>query len=319
LQEPIDLVAVAEEKRKAGGLSLSTVVSLVFHAALIAWFINSYKPVPTASTDTPPIQRYIEFLKQNPQEFVEAPGPETARRASLNAPLSDRNRQASMPEPTGLRPTTRPGDGSGLHVPSSNPAPRGPQPSGGSPAAPVQLTEPSPATNPSTRTPLDETFIYREPVKASAAAGAVDWRSAIREAGRTAAGSGGDGLDLGRTGGEEGYAAEQGPLSFETSWYDWGDYAQSMVSKIRVNWYSNMPQIIRTGMKGVVTIRFTIHRDGRISDITILKSSAVPPYDQAARKAIDLSSPLKPLPKDFPNATERVTCVFYYNTEIPAG
>lgn len=318
MQEPIDLVAIAEEKRKAGGLSLSSLFSIAFHAALIVWFISSYKPAPTVAKSEPPMQRYIEFLTQNPQQFIEAPGPEVIRRAPLNAPLSDRNRQASMPAPTGIRPTTRPGDGSGLHVPASNPAPRGAQPSVGSPAAPQQHTEVSPATTPSTRAPLDETFIYREPVKASAT-GVVDWRSAIRDAGRAAVGSGGDDLDLGRTGGEAGFAAEQGPLSFETQWYDWGDYAQSMVSKIRVNWYSNMPQIIRTGMKGVVTIRFTIHRDGQISDITILKSSAVPPYDLAARKAIDLSSPLKPLPKDFPNASERVTCIFYYNTAVPAG
>ena len=317
MQEPIDLVAVAEEERKAGGLSLSTLVSLLFHAALIVWFIRSYKAVPSAPQNAP-IQRYVEFLKQNPRGFVEAPGPEVGR-APLNAPLSDRNRKSSMPEATGLRPTRRPGDGSGLYVPPSNPAPRGPRPSGGSPVQPAQLTEPSPSTNPARRTPYDDTFIYREPVKASAAAGNVDWRTAIREAGRAAAGSGGDDMDLGRTGGEEGYAAEQGPLSFETQWYDWGDYAQSMVSKIRVNWYSNMPQIIRTGMKGVVTIRFTIHRDGNISDIIILKTSDVPPYDLAARKAIALSSPLKPLPKDFPNPTERVTCIFYYNTEVPAG
>jgi TonB family protein len=144
----------------------------------------------------------------------------------------------------------------------------------------------------------------------------VDWRNAIRDAGRAISGGGGDGIDLTRSGGEQGFA-EQGPLSFETQWYDWGDYAQSMVSKIRVNWYANMPQIIRTGMAGVVTIRFTIHRDGRISDITILQSSGVPPYDAAARKAIELSSPLKALPADFPNNSERVICMFYYNTPIP--
>ena len=75
--------------------------------------------------------------------------------------------------------------------------------------------------------------------------------------------------------------------------------------------------LIRTGMKGVVTIRFTIQRDGRITDLTILDSSTVPPYDFAARKAIELSSPLNPLPKDFPNDHERVTAMFYYNLEPP--
>ena len=127
---------------------------------------------------------------------------------------------------------------------------------------------------------------------------------------------GGDGLDLGQLSGEKGFA-EQGPISFETSWYDWGEYAQSMVSRIRVNWYANMPQIIRTGLKGKVTIRFTIQRDGRITDIEILESSSVPPYDYAAKKAIELSSPLNPLPKDFPKPSERVTCIFFYNMEVP--
>jgi len=130
-------------------------------------------------------------------------------------------------------------------------------------------------------------------------------------------GGGGDGVDLGEAGGGDKGYAEQGPLSFETQWYDWGDYAQSMVSRIRVNWYANMPQLIRTGIQGVATIRFTIQRDGRITDIQVLKSSGHPPYDFAARKALELSSPLNPLPADFPNSYERVTAMFYYNMKIP--
>jgi TonB family protein len=316
LQERIDLVVIAEEKRKPGGLSLSVLVSLIAHAALVIWFLTSYKPV--AAPQEVPIARYVELMRQNPQEFTEAPGPEVAS-APLSAPLSDRNRKASMPEPTGTTPTTRPGDGSNASYtpPLGDPAPRGPRASAGSPPAPMQQNTPAASATQNTPALTDSSFIYREPARAAAAAGAVDWRNAIREAGRAmSGGAGGDGIDLARAGGEQGFA-EQGPLSFETQWYDWGDYAQSMVSKIRVNWYANMPQIIRTGMQGVVTIRFTIHRDGRISDIAILKSSGVPPYDAAARRAIELSSPLKALPADFPNATERVTCMFYYNMEIP--
>ncbi|HEV7240072.1 MAG TPA: TonB family protein [Thermoanaerobaculia bacterium] len=317
MQERIDLVVVAEERRKAGGLSVSVVVSLVLHALLLIWFIRSYRAIPPSPQDVP-IARYIELMKQNPREFVEAPGP-AVERAPMNAPLSDRNRKASMPEPTGSQPTTRPGQGGRIYTPPSQAAGRGgpqQQAVAASPGAQPQNDPFAAATTGQARTaPSDASLVYREPTKASAS-GIVDWRSAIRQAGRDAVAGGGDGIDLASIGGDQGFA-EQGPLSFETQWYDWGEYAQSMVSRIRVNWYANMPQIIRTGMKGVVTIRFTIHRDGRISDITILKSSGVPPYDQAARKAIELSSPLKPLPKDFPNPTERVTCMFYYNMEIP--
>lgn len=319
MQEQIDLVVVAEEKRKAGGLSLSVVVSLVAHSALLVWFITSYKPVPEPREV--PMARYIELMQQQPQEFTEAPGPEVAT-APLNAPFSDRNRKASMPEPTGPNPTTRPGDGSDTRYrpPMGNPSPRQALASQGAPPMPAQQPQQSAPSTPQTTD--TSALIFREPVQANAAAGPanIDLRKVLRNIGRNAPGTpgaaGDNGFGPGNVGGETG-TAEQGPLSFETQWYDWGDYAASMVSKIRVNWYANMPQIIRTGMKGVVTIRFTIHRDGRISDITILNSSTVPPYDAAARKAIELSSPLKPLPADFPNATERVTCMFYYNMEIP--
>ena len=57
--------------------------------------------------------------------------------------------------------------------------------------------------------------------------------------------------------------------------------------------------------------------DGSITNLTILNSSGIPPYDFAAKKAIELSSPLNPLPKDFPNPSERVTCMFFYNQEPP--
>jgi len=86
-----------------------------------------------------------------------------------------------------------------------------------------------------------------------------------------------------------------------------------MVRRIRRNWYANMPPLIRMGMKGVVTIQFTIQRSGTLTDITVVKSSEVPPYDYAAKKALELSSPLQPLPADFPNRSERVTAQFYYN------
>ena len=261
--------------------------------------------------------RYVELIQQNPKEFVEAPGPKTDT-APLSAPLSDANRRASGPDPVlDAAPTNRPGDGGGLYTP--------PMPRPGRPEPQSSARPPAPAPQPSAPqrapSPSDD-LVYREspPQQQAAVTGQPDWRRDLRDVRKVASlvgANGQNGFDIGgATGGEKG-SYEQGPLSFETQWYDWGEYAASMVSRIRVNWYANMPQLIRTGMQGVVTIRFMIHRDGRISDIEILNTSGVPPYDQAARKAIELSSPLKPLPKDFPNASERVTCMFYYNKQVP--
>jgi TonB family protein len=329
VEEPLNLTI--PEQKKAGGLSVSVIVSFVLHGGLLWWFVHAYHPISQSSQNVP-ISRYVELIKQNPsQEFVEAPG-RKLERAPMNAPLSDGNRRASIPEPTGTTPTRRPGDGGGLFNPPRGEAtPRMAQqppmqaaprqrPSQAQNAAANAYPEATSLANPNAN---NDAFSYRESrtqpaqQQASAMAAAIDWKSAIREAGKPANIGSPDGIDNATLGGEKGLA-EQGPLSFETQWYDWGDYAQSMVSRIRVNWYANMPPLFRTGIPGVVTIRFTIQRDGQITDVTILQTSGHPPYDQAAKKAIEQSSPLKPLPADFPNPTERVTVMFYYNKEIPS-
>src|SRR6266511_3790595 len=83
----------------------------------------------------------------------------------------------------------------------------------------------------------------------------------------------------------------------------------------RINWSNAIREVgkiasIGTGQHGV-------DLGGQIPDLTILSSATVAPDDFAAKKAIELSSPLNPLPADFPNATERVTCMFFYNQAPP--
>ena len=298
--------------RKEGGFSVATTVSIAIHVVLLIVFVRAHRPADQIPEQATPIARYVELLRANP-EFVEAPGP-AVESAPLTAPYSDANRRASIPKPTGEEATRRPGDGDGLYRPPSGSAaavPRAAEPASRAADSAESSTsaEGGPAEGSSRIPPLR--------TESSVLPGEVNWRSAIKEVGKLASISGGEGIDLSGVGGGEKGFAEAGPLSFETQWYQWGDYAQSMVSRIRVNWYNNMPQLIRTGMAGVVTIRFTIQRDGRITDITVLQSSTIPPYDFAARKAIELSSPLNPLPKDFPNPSERVTAMFYYNMKPP--
>jgi TonB family protein len=311
VEERIDLVF--EPKERAGGVTLAIVGSFILHAFLITWAIRNYHPV-TASDERKPIVHYVELLRNNPQQrqFTEAPGAKQ-KAAPRGGLFSDANRKASTPDPQGDRPTQRPGDGSRIYTP---PTPAGSRPRDA--ATQQQVSPSSPSEDQASATERQQSasgLVYHPPVQANA--GKVDWRSAIREVGKVASlGGGQQAMDLGNAGGDRGFA-ESGPLSFETQWFDWGDYAQSMVSRIRVNWYGNMPDLIRTGMKGVVTIRFTIQRSGRITDITILNGSGIPPYDFAAKKALELSSPLNPLPKDFPNDSERVTAMFYYNLEPP--
>ena len=309
MKDADQLELVIDDAPRRDGVSAGVVISMVVHAIILIYLIKSYRP-PTKDGPAPPIARYVELIRQNPQ-FTEAPGPKV-NSAPLTAPFSDANREASTPHPTGDKPTPRPGDG-GTYMPRYAGGAAAPQ-AAARPAAEAAAATPQTAQSQAAEDENGRTFIYR-PQRATASS--INWQGAIREVGKVASlGAGQQGMDLGNTGGEKGFAKD-GPLSFETQWYDWGEYAASMVSRIRVNWYNNMPQIIQTGLRGVVFIRFTIHRDGQITDVTILSSSGVPPYDFAAKKAIELSSPLNPLPKDFPNDSERVTFGFFYNEEPP--
>jgi TonB family protein len=283
------------EDRRGNGIGVA--VSLLAHFGLLtlAW-IRYAEPI---AVPEPPV-RYVQLVTA-PRTFVEAPGQKTDQ-ASPDALFSDANRQARAPNPSGVNPATRPGLQEGLYVPGA----------AGPPAAEAAMTASPPQAQAQPDGSSDDSFQYRvgsesTPLPPAGAAG-IDWRSAIKEVGKVASLGG----ELGNFAGEQGFA-ESGPISFETQWYDWGEYAQGMVARIRRHWYDNMPAVVRLGLKGAVTIRFTIERSGAITEIEMLTSSGIPPFDHAARKAIQLASPLAPLPADFPNSRERVTAQFFYN------
>jgi len=315
VEERIDLAVLQEGQEPRRGASIAVIVSLLLHVLLIIWLVINYHPV-SAQDAAPPIARYVELIRQNPQaqddrQFVDAPGRKLERPPDVTRQFSDANREASMPHPTGEQPTPSPGNGR-MYTPQT-PNGNGRQPGA---AAPQQSQQQGGSVG--DVAPQAQLAQATQPNGSAQRNSSIDWRNAIKEVGKVASlGTGQTGLDLGNAGGGEKGFAKDGPISFETTWYDWGDYAQSMVARIRVNWYNIMPDLLRTGMHGVVTIRFTIHRNGQISDVTILESSGIPPYDFAAKKAIENSSPLNPLPKDFPMETERVTAMFYYNLEPP--
>ena len=282
------------EPRRGNGIGVAVSLAAHFGILTLLWFRYS-APIEVQQ----PRLRYVQLMNQA-RTFTEAPGPRVET-APPNAAFSDANRRATTPRPMGTEPTSRPGPADLPFVPG-NPGP----PTQASVMPTPQIPQSSGATVSSSGS--GETFQYRVHSSESP----VDWRNAIKEVGRVASLGG----DLGVAGGEEGFA-ESGPVSFETQWYEWGEYSLGMVARIRHHWYANMPDVVRLGLKGVVTIRFTIQRNGTVTNIEMLSSSGTPPYDFAARKAIELASPLAPLPADFPNQTERVTAQFYYNQRPP--
>jgi TonB family protein len=132
---------------------------------------------------------------------------------------------------------------------------------------------------------------------------AQDARRAAQQDGQ--GGEGGGGTE------HDGGFVDSGPLSFDTVGYDWGAYAAEMIRKIKRNW--DVPALARYGVKGRLTIRFYILKDGRVEAERILSNSGVPPFDNAAFLAIAHASPFRPLPSDLGKDREGVTVSFFYN------
>jgi len=107
-----------------------------------------------------------------------------------------------------------------------------------------------------------------------------------------------------------------GTLSFDTKGFDWGDYARQLYLIIKKNWYDRIPIAAWYGQKGKVFVRFVIEKDGAITDLAVIRSSDIAPFDLAAENAIRASNPLPPLPGNFPKEREGVTFGFYYNLPI---
>lgn len=107
-----------------------------------------------------------------------------------------------------------------------------------------------------------------------------------------------------------------GTLSFDTKGFDWGDYARQLYLIIKKNWYDRIPIAAYYGQKGRVFIRFVIEKNGTITDLAVLRSSDIAPFDRAAENAIRASNPLPPLPSNFPKEAEGVTFGFFYNLPI---
>ncbi|HEY1251139.1 MAG TPA: TonB family protein [Thermoanaerobaculia bacterium] len=315
---------------------LSLVAHLVLVVLLILWpskgpkgdFLAALTPQPKDDSPIPVI-------------FKDALGP--ARENPKRSPLSDADRRAGGGDPSKPKAETPYAPPTG--VTGLAPGPRGPRvravpqpavPAPGAPSAQAQaqprgaqgqtreapqaapqVAEQKPSEFPNMTKPMAASPMTTGPKETTRLAG-LD--SAIREAARGAV-VGGGGQGGAPDGDADGGFVDSGPISFDTSWYDWGPYAAEMVRRIKLHW--DVPELARLGWKGFLTVRFYILADGTVADAKILRGSGIPPFDFAAFQAIVKSSPFRPLPTDLHSTREGVTVTFFYNmrpeTERAAG
>lgn len=86
--------------------------------------------------------------------------------------------------------------------------------------------------------------------------------------------------------------------SFYTAGYDISPWAEKVVNKIQTNWVIPSSEM---GSKGLVGISVIIEKNGELSSIQMVNSSNIQALDEAALRAVRMSSPFPNLPDDFPD------------------
>src|SRR5688500_3137433 len=108
---------------------------------------------------------------------------------------------------------------------------------------------------------------------------------------------------------------EFGPLQFDTKGVEFGPWIRRFISQVRRNWFVPMAAM---SMKGRVVITFFVHRNGALTDVTVIRPAEVESFNTAAVNALLASNPTTPLPPEYPDDKAFFTVTFYYN-ESPPG
>ena len=84
------------------------------------------------------------------------------------------------------------------------------------------------------------------------------------------------------------------------------DYIVLMIDRIRANWVRS------ADTTGTNIVKFTIQRDGRITDVVLEKSSGFQNLDLASQRALYATKTLNPLPDGYPNPALTIHLNFEY-------
>jgi TonB family protein len=114
----------------------------------------------------------------------------------------------------------------------------------------------------------------------------------------------------------EGGAGGFGPsIQFDTKGVEFGPWIRRFIAQIKRNWFIPNAAMF---FKGHVVVTFFVHKDGRITDVTVLQPSAVDAFNSSALNAMLASDPTQPLPPEYPADEAFFTVTFYFNENPPA-
>ena len=66
-------------------------------------------------------------------------------------------------------------------------------------------------------------------------------------------------------------------------------------------------------MHGHVVVTFYVDKDGRITELQVLRPSPIDAFNNSAFNALAASNPTLPLPPEYPDDSAFFTVTFYFN------
>jgi TonB family protein len=105
-------------------------------------------------------------------------------------------------------------------------------------------------------------------------------------------------------------------IQFDTMGVEFGPWIRRFVAQVKANWEPLIP-LAAWSFKGHVVITFNVHRNGAITDLSVIKPASIEAFNTAAYGALASSNPTVPLPSEYPAPRAFFTVTFFYNETPP--
>ena len=295
-------------------------ISIIVHLAMIIFLLLSPRLFPYDAAAAR--ARLLAAQQQQQREdatrfvFVQPRVEKPAPKAPLRAEPSDMDRRAEAPrradKPDNPLPFAR-GNTPERTIEDLQRQQmargRGPTPD---PAAGETAKTPAPPQSSVPDVPESQSALQLPNPKPSAPQNGASGRSA------TAGGSLGDALrNLQRYVQRESFENQGGgggqfgpEIQFDTKGVEFGPWIRRFVAQVKHNWFVPYSAM---SMKGHVVITFNVHKDGAISDLTVIAPCPIESFNNAAFGALAASNPTQPLPLEYPSERAFFTVTFFYN------
>jgi outer membrane biosynthesis protein TonB len=295
---------------------IRNVSSFAFHLLLVIFILalpKIFPPHVPTREENELARRQMTILL--PPGAFEPPAPRPKPPVVKVDPRVLRRVAPPQPEP---QPTPPP-------VKQPEPQPKKELPSAPQPTAPAPKPEETVAKNDTPKQPVQLEQPKEQPTDRSLllpkSSLGQSLRDSVRESAKmnapTAVGGGGQlpnnsGLP---GGGAQGQAFGNLEMLTPTEGVDFNSYLQRVYVTVRRNWFAVMPESVRLGDKGVVSLQFRIMRDGSVpnDEPATVRSSSKEPLDRAAVSSIRASNPFEPLPRQFSGPYIELRFTYFYN------